>query len=82
MTNLKELDALEKKMLVREVGFSPGVLHLTLDEMNILADHLRPLLDLVEQMGTALACSTAGPGRCGNCNPCRALAAWERAGGK
>ena len=57
MSNLSlcELNRLERKMLKsRGIGFSPGVLHLTLPELNRLEDQLRPLLTLVEDMGEAL----------------------------
>ena len=52
--DLKELDRLEKRTLTGQVGFTPGLFHLTLDELDFLGDSLRPLLDLVEKMGEAL----------------------------
>ncbi len=52
--DLIELDRLERKMLTTQVGFAPGVLHLTLLEATNLEHQLRPLLDLVDRLGEAL----------------------------
>lgn len=72
--DLAELERLEKKTLSGCVGFTPGLLHLTVQELDTVGRQLRPLLNLVERMGekledaaTALHAERAHEGRFWDC---------------
>lgn len=52
--DLRELERLEKKTLSDHIGFTPGLLHLTYQELDTVTRQLRPLINEVERMGQLL----------------------------
>lgn len=56
--DLRELDRLEREMHRTTIGGIYDILNLPAEDIELLGNQLRPLLDLVKKMGTSLEALT------------------------